>query len=160
MKLRTNILTVAVVTFAVMMAAAAASIAADDPNMGSWKLDEAKSKLAAGMPKNTMVVYEAAGDSTKVTVEGVGADGKATHSEWTGKFDGKDYAVTGDATSDMRSYKRVDAHTLTLTNKKDGKITITGKITVSADGKTRTVVVTGKDANGKKMTSTAVYTKQ
>jgi len=38
--------------------------------MGTWKLNEAKSKLAPGVPKNTTVVYEAAGDNVKVTVDG------------------------------------------------------------------------------------------
>src|SRR6266852_8879507 len=112
---------------------------AEDANLGTWKLNEAKSKFSSGAPKNTSVVYEAAGDSVKVTVDGVGADGKPSHNEWTGKFDGKDYPVTGDPTADTRSYKRIDDHTLVLTNKKDGKVTISARITVSADGKTRTV---------------------
>jgi hypothetical protein len=106
------------------------------------------------------VVYEAAGDTVKVTVDGVGADGKPSHNEWTGKYDGKDYPVTGDPSSDMRSYKQINARTLTLTNKKDGKVTVTGKITVSADGKARTVSTSSKDASGKKISSTAVYNKQ
>jgi hypothetical protein len=155
MKARTCLL-----TFAVLFAGVAVCFAADDVNLGTWKLDEAKSKIGAGAPKNTTVVYEAAGDSTKVTVDGVGADGKPSHNEWTGKFDGKDYPVTGDSTADMRSYKRINDHTLALTNKKNGKVTVTGKITVAADGKTRTVVINGKDAEGKKITSTAVYNKQ
>src|SRR4051794_33476281 len=68
---------------------------ATDPNMGTWKLNEAKSKFSAGAAKNHTVVYEAAGDSVKVTVDGVDAAGKKTHSEWTGKFDRKEYPVTG-----------------------------------------------------------------
>ena len=139
--------------------AGAMCLAADNPQMGTWKLNEAKSKLAPG-PKNTTVVYEAAGDQTKVTVDGVDAEGKPTHNEWTGKFDGKDYPVTGDPTSDARSYKQVDDHTLELTVKKDGKATVTGKIVVSADGKTRTVSTTGTDAKGKKVKNTSVYDKQ
>jgi hypothetical protein len=130
------------------------------PNMGTWKLNEAKSKIAPGVPKNTMVVYAAAGDSVKVTVDGVDADGKPTHNEWTGKFDGKDYPLTGDMSSDTRSYKMIDAHTTELTNKKGGKVTATGKIVVSPDGKSRTVTVTATDPNGKKVTYTAVYDKQ
>src|SRR5437763_16272817 len=50
-----------------------------------------------------LVGYEAAGDSVKVTVDGVDGDGKPAHNEWTGKFDGKDYSVTGDPNADMRS---------------------------------------------------------
>jgi hypothetical protein len=139
---------------------AAVAFAADDPNMGTWKLNEAKSKLAAGGPKNTSVVYEAAGDKIKVTVDGVDADGKPTHNEWTGAFDGKDYPVTGDTMSDSRAYTKVNDHTLNLTAKKDGKVTITGKIVVSADGKSRTVTTTGTDAKGKKVKTTGVYDKQ
>ena len=150
---------ICLLTFA-MLFAASACVAADDPNMGTWKLNEAKSKYSPGAPKNTSVVYEAAGDNVKVTVDGVGADGKPTHNEWTGKFDGKDYPLTGDPTADTRSYKKIDTRTMELTNKKGGKPVVTGKITVSADGKSRTVAVSGTDASGKKVTSTAVYDKQ
>jgi hypothetical protein len=96
----------------------------------------------------------------KVTVDGVDADGKPVHNEWTGKFDGKDYPVTGDPTSDTRAYKRVNDHTLEVTNKKGNKGTTTARIVVSADGKSRTVTSHGTDANGKKISSTAVYDKQ
>jgi hypothetical protein len=64
---------------------------AENPNMGTWKLNEAKSKISAGFRKNTTVVCEAAGDDVKVTVDGADGQGKPTHNEWTGKFDGKDY---------------------------------------------------------------------
>lgn len=137
-----------------------AAVCFASPHMGTWKLNEGKSKLAPGMPKNHTVVYEAAGDSIKVTVDGTDADGKPTHNEWTGKFDGKDYAVTGDPSTDMRAYKQVNDHTLELWNKKDGKVVATGKVMVSHDGKTRTVTVTAKGADGKETHSTAVYDKQ
>jgi hypothetical protein len=147
-------------TFAVLFAVAAVCLAADDAQMGTWKLNEAKSKIGVGAVKNTSVVYEAAGDNVKVTVDGVGSDGKPSHNEWTGKFDGKDYPVTGDPTNDTRAYKRINDHTLALTNKKNGKATLTGRITVSADGKTRTVTTSGTNAKGEKVSSTAVYDKQ
>lgn len=133
---------------------------ADDPNLGTWKLNEAKSKIPATAPKNNTVVYEAAGDNVKVTVDGTDAEGKATHNEWTGKFDGKDYPLTGDPASDMRAYKKVDDRTTELTNKKDGKVTVKGHIVVAPDGKSRTVTVSGTDAKGKKVEYTAVYDKQ
>jgi hypothetical protein len=154
MRIRTIVLTLAALFAAVVVCFAADAI------MGTWKLNEAKSKLSPGTGKNTTVIYAAAGDSVKVTVDGVDADGKPAHNEWTGKFDGKDYALKGDPASDMRSYKRVDDHTLALTNKKGGKATLTGNIVVSADGKTRTVTINGTDAKGAKFTSTAVYDKQ
>ena len=133
---------------------------AQDAHMGTWKLNEAKSKLSPGSPKNTTVVYEAVGDNVKVTVDGIGSDGKPTHNEWTGKFDGKDYPVTGDPNSDMRSYTKIDDRTLGLNVKKGGKVTISGRIVFSADGKTRTVTVSGTDSTGKKFESNSIYEEQ
>jgi hypothetical protein len=133
---------------------------AANPNLGTWKLNEAKSKLASGAPKNLTVVYAAAGDDMKATIDGVDGQGKPTHNEWTGKFDGKDYPVTGDPSSDTRAIKQVDEHTLELTVKKGGKVTVTGRVVTAPDGKSRTVTISGTDAAGKKVTSTAVYDKQ
>src|SRR5262247_1168406 len=143
MKTKTIGLTVALCFFT-----GEACFAADDPQMGTWKLNEGKSKLTPGEGKNTTVVYEAAGDQVKVTIDGTDKDGKPTHNEWTGKLDGNDYAVTGDPKSDMRSYKKVDDHTLAFTVKKDGKVTATGKVVVSADGKSRAVTTNGTDTRG------------
>jgi hypothetical protein len=153
MKARTILLTL------VLCFVAALSFASN-PNMGTWKLNEAKSKFSPGAPKNNTVVYEAAGDKVKVTVEGIGADGKPTHNEWTGMLDGKDYPLTGDPSADTRSYKKLNDHTTELTNKKAGKVVASGKIVISADGKSRTVTVSGTDPSGKKVESTAVYDKQ
>ncbi|HET8964848.1 MAG TPA: hypothetical protein VFN20_01445 [Candidatus Acidoferrum sp.] len=139
---------------------AAAAVFAADAFTGTWKLNEAKSKMGAGAVKNTTVTYEVMGDTVKVTLDGVSADGKATHDEWTGKYDGKDYPVTGNPMTDTRAYKKVNDHTLEATGKKGDKVVLTAKITVSADGKTRTVVSTQTTADGKKVTSTAVYEKQ
>jgi hypothetical protein len=133
---------------------------ASDAQMGTWKLNEAKSKLNPAGPKNHTVVYAAAGDNMKVTVDGTDKDGKPTHNEWTGKFDGKEYPVTGDPNSDMRSYKQVDDHTLAITVKKGGEVTATGTIVVSHDGKTRTVNIATTDDKGNKVASAAVYDKQ
>ena len=133
---------------------------ASDPNMGMWKLNEAKSRFSTGATKITTVVYEPAGDQVKVTTDGITGDGKPVHTEWTGKFDGNDYPVTGDASVDTRSYKRVDDHTLDSTNKKDGKVTTSAHIVVSRDGKSRAVTVRGTTADGKTVSSTAIYDKQ
>jgi hypothetical protein len=129
------------------------------PQIGTWKLNEAKSKFT-GKARNHTVVYEVTGDQTKVTVDGVDESGAAIHNEWTGKFDGKDYALTGDATGDMRSYRKINSRTLSMTIKKGGKTVTTGRIVVSADGKTRTVTTTSTNQQGKKVTNVAVYDRQ
>src|ERR1700735_256474 len=140
----------------ILLSLAAVCGAADDVNMGTWKLNEAKSKISPGTGKNQKVVYEAHGDKVKVTVDGVDGAGKPAHNEWVGKFDGKDYAVTGDPDKHMRAYRRDSAHTLALVDKKDGKVTTSGRITVATDGKTRTVTTRSTDAKGNRSTSTQV----
>jgi hypothetical protein len=154
MKARATIL-----TLALSFVGAAACLAAD-AFIGTWKLNEAKSMFSPGSPKNTTVVYEAAGDNLKVTIDGVDGDGKPIHNEWTGKFDGKDYPVTGDSSSDARALKKIDDHTITFEVKKGGKVITSGRIVLSADGKTRTVTTTGTDAKRNKVSGTAVYDKQ
>jgi FlaG/FlaF family flagellin (archaellin) len=133
---------------------------AQSRHMGTWKLNEAKSHFHKGASKNNTVVYEAAGDQVKVTVDGVDGSGAATHNEWTGKFDGKYYALTGSPTGDVRSYTKVNSRTLSIHEKKDGKVVLTGTITVATNGKSRTVRATAKNAQGKWTTNTAVYDKQ
>jgi len=133
---------------------------AADPQMGTWKLNEAKSKIKPGTRKNTTVVYEAAGDKVKITTNGIDAKGKATRSQWTGKFDGRDYPVIGDSTSDARSYKKRDDRTSEFNTVNHGMVIGSGRIVVSADGKSRTVVVSGTDRDGKPFKNVAVYDKQ
>jgi hypothetical protein len=148
----------AVVAVALSLVAPAACFAAN-AHIGTWKLNEAKSKLPAEMGKNTTVVYTEQGDKIKVTVDGVDKNGKATHSVWVGKFDGKPYPVKGNLSYNSVAYKVVNDRTNDITTWKDGKMVWSGKITVAPDGKSRTVKINGTDANGKKFSGKAVYDK-
>jgi hypothetical protein len=139
---------------------AAAACLAADPQMGTWKLNEAKSNIMPGTLKNTRVVCSSMFGQVKVTSDGIDGNGKPVHVEWSGKFDGKDYPVTGNPNSETRSYTKVNERTLTTTNKKNGKVTVAGQVVVSGDGKSRTVTVTGTTPKGKKFKNIAVYDKQ
>ena len=154
MKTRTTLI-------ALLLSAVAASLclAADDGFMGTWKLNEAKSKVPAGAYKNTTVVYAQSGDEVTITVDGTDA-GKAVHHVWAGKFDGKDYAAKGSDMQDTRAYTKVDANTLTYKVKKNGRDVGSGKVVVSADGKSRTVTESNTGKDGKEATTTAVFDKQ
>ena len=132
-----------------------------DPEMGTWKLNEGKSRIAAGSPKYTRAVYsEAANDMVKVVLEGVDGAGKRVRNEWTGRFDGKDYPVTGDPSSDARSYTPAGERTLNIAIKKDGQVVMTGQTVVTANYKTRRTTTKGTDASGRDLSSSAVYDKQ
>jgi hypothetical protein len=150
---------IAVVAVALSFVATAACFAAN-PHMGTWKLNEAKSKLVPGMGKNTTVTYAEQKDKIKVTVDGVDKDGKPTHSVWVGKFDGKAYPAKGNLSWNSVAYKVVNDRTNDITTMKDGKMIWSGRITVAADGKSRTVTINGTDADGKKFNGKAVYDKE
>ena len=154
MKSRTILL-----TLAALFATAVACFAAD-VNVGTWKVNAAKSKDLPLDEKNTTIAIAAAGDSMKVTFDGIDDKGKPTHNEWTGKFDGKDYPMTRDPDIDTLAYKPSNDHTLAVTVKKGGKTVESDRIVYSADGKTRTVTETRTNANGTKTKDTIVYDKQ
>jgi len=142
-----------------LLSIAAGAMCFANPTLGTWKLNESKSKLGEGAGKNLVVVWEKAGDQDKCTVDGVDAAGKKTHTVWTGKLDGKDYPITGDATSDTRSFNLKADNTIEMVSKKAGKTVGEGSIVVAPDGKTRTVTNTMTNAKGEKVTSTQVFDK-
>ena len=86
---------------------AATACFAANPHMGTWKLNEAKSKIPAGMNKNMTVVYTEQKDKMKVEVKGVDKDGKPTHGVWVGIADGKSYMTKGNLAWDAAAYKVV-----------------------------------------------------
>jgi hypothetical protein len=84
---------------------------AADGSMGTWSRMRA-AKFSPRLPKNTPVVYEAMGDTVKITMGGADADGRPTHNGWTCKLDGKDCRVPGGPNTDTRSHRKVNDHTL------------------------------------------------
>jgi len=148
------------VALALLLTATAVTFAAN-PLTGAWKLNEDKSKFAPGASKNTMVTYAGAkGDMIRCTADGVDKNGKAIHWTWVGKFDGQPYKIKGSPSFDTLTYKPVNDRTNKTTAIKDGKMVMTGTITVAKDGKSRAVILTGTDAKGKKVTDTTYYDKQ
>ena len=148
-------------TFMVGSLLSAYSAQAADPLIGTWKLDAAKSKFSPGPPpKSITVTFEAAGEGIKVTADSVGADDKATHTTYTGNYDGKDYPITGPEGADTVSLKRIDARTTERTDKKGGKVVMTFTRKVSTDGKMLTVTVKGTNAKGQPVNDVVVFARQ
>ena len=107
-------------------------------------------------PVSSTVTIEASdGGIKQVTEQSLGLG--ASKSEFTARFDGKDYPIRGNPNADVVALKRVDDRSYEVIGKKGGKVTITSRVTLSADGKTRTVVQTGVDAKGQKVMNTMVY---
>jgi len=134
----------------------------NDPRIGTWKLNVAKSTYSPGpAPQSLMVKVEAAGQGEKVTADFVNADGTRTTTLYTANFDGKDSPLTGSlAGVDMVSLKRIDAQTTERTDKKGDKVVQVLARVVSPDGKTMTVTTKGTNAQGQAVNNVAVYDKQ
>jgi hypothetical protein len=141
--------------------AAGAVCAAADLTVGTWKLNAAKSKYTpAAQARYETITIETAGDNMKVILDGTDSAGQKVHAQWTGKYDGKDYPVTGSPDVDSLAYTKLDDGHYDSTNKRGGKVTGTAKIVYSADGKTRTVTSSGSNPKGDRVGATAVYDKQ
>lgn len=149
-------LTVALVIGATLLAQA------KEPLSGTWKLNVAKSKFSPGpASKSGTSKWEVTQDSVRLTVDTVPASGEPIHYEASGKFDGKDNPIKGNnPDGDSVAFSKIDSHTYEAVNKKGGQITITGRIVVAADGKTRVTTQTGKNGKGETVHNTLSYEKQ
>ncbi len=130
-------------------------------NVGTWKLNVAKSKLGPGpAPKSITSKIEAVGDHTKMSGVRIGADGIRSEAQFTARMDGKDYPLKGSANADTVSLKRIDARTVERTDKRAGKVVETSITVYSADGKTSTTTGKGRCSKGEEFEYLAVNEKQ
>ena len=134
---------------------------ANDPMIGTWNLNPAKSTYTPGpMPTSSMNRFEPWEDGMKATIDLEDGQGNKIHAEVAARFDGKDYPIKGSPIADAVALKQVNDRHMEITWKKDGKVAMTGKSVISADGKTTTVTQTGKDPEGRAVNNTAIYDKQ
>jgi catechol 2,3-dioxygenase-like lactoylglutathione lyase family enzyme len=133
-----------------------------EPWYGTWKLNPSKSHYVDGFQgwrsTVTQVLFWEGG--IKYVTDSVNAEGQKGHTEWSARFDSKDYPVTGVPPVDSYAIQRIDDHTYTVIAKKDGLRTTLSTATISADGKTRTVRQTGAQVGGRDVNNTLVYERQ
>jgi len=148
-------------TAAMLLSFAIALPAADDPIIGTWKLNLAKSNTSAAATfKSGAAKIESQQDGLKTTTDLVTIQGETIHTEFTAKYDGQDYPVTGDPYSNTISIQRIDANRVYTTWKKDGRVVTIAENVISADGKTWTETIVTRDAQGREVRIVAVYDKQ
>jgi hypothetical protein len=129
---------------------------------GTWKANIANSKYSPGpAPKSNIAKWEPSGGGVTLTVDNVPATGAAEHWECTGTFDGKDNPVVGNnPDADTMAFSKIDDYTYQVVNKKAGKPTLTARIVVAKDGKTRVTTQTGTNGKGQTAAITVLYEKQ
>ena len=146
------------------LVAAAAAQSKDDPSLGTWKLNVARSKFTPGPPiKADTRSYELQDGWLIVTTETTQASGEKTGVRFAAKFDGKDYPQIGRFAPSVAliSYQSVDRRTLKYTVKDTtGTVTSTNTRTISADGKTMTIEQKSMDANGRPVLNVELFERQ
>jgi hypothetical protein len=159
--MRTRAFVLVAITMVVSMLVLGGIAQADDKQVGTWKMNVAKSKFSPGpAPKERTLTIESQTDGLKFTIHGTNAEGNAVHMEVSPKYDGKDYPATGMPNADTISMKKIDDYTIEAVGKKGGKPMVTTKSVVSKDGKTLTSTQTGTNAKGEAVNNTIVYEKQ
>lgn len=130
-----------VTTWLLCAALAAAGLAGaqrsptDEPLSGIWRLNLAKSRYDPGPPPQSATrVQHLEGDTLKVTLDIVLADGRERDVHFTARVDGKEW-------------KRIDARTLEFTRSTSAG-SETGRLQVSEDGRELTLTTSGTDAKG------------
>jgi hypothetical protein len=137
-------------------------LAVDDPLIGTWQLNLAKSKYNPGPPPRSQILnYTPFGNKgLKVRAEIADAQGNKTVTEYSANYDAKDYPVTGSPDADTVSMKHIDAATAERTYTKAGKVTTFARRAVSRDGKILTITINGANANGQRVNNVLVFDKQ
>jgi hypothetical protein len=148
----------ATLTSALVLALAAIAVAADNPFVGTWKMNPAKSN--GTNYKSYTIKVESRDNEFSAVQDIVNTEGKVIHATQTAKYDGKDYPLKGSPDADMMSFTRPDPDTVDYIVKKNGKEVQRGQAAISKDGKIWTDKGGGKDAKGQAFTYTIVMEKQ
>jgi hypothetical protein len=150
--------TMALGVFAFALVGIESAAQTTDPVVGTWELNVAKSKFSPGpAPKSETRTYVVAGQEIKASSKGVDSTGKTVTGEWTVVYDGKDRPATGNPDADMLSLKRIDANTTEFTQKKAGKVVMSGTRSISKDGKVMTITTKGTNAKGQPVNDVEVF---
>jgi hypothetical protein len=118
-----------------------AILAAENPFAGTWKLNPAKSKLTG----DTVTYERTESGQIRSTAGGL---------TYTFRLDGREYPAPLGYTA---AWRQRDERTWETVNRLNGKLIGTDTITVSPDGRTRTVISKGAKPNGERFEDTAVY---
>ena len=130
----------------------------DDPLIGRWVLDRAKSEFSGNVPEKRITIFQLQPDGNlKHITETVTANGSTDRVEYASKYDGKDVQISNSFLWTV-AVKRTEARTTERTGKVNGKAVETSTRVVSADGQTLTITTSGTN-NDNEYSSTQVFTR-
>jgi hypothetical protein len=110
---------------------AAAGPAGSHATSGSWRIQNINEDTAG-----LTTMWKVSGDQVSMSTP--------TGESWQAKFGGEEQPVKGTYANETVSVKKLGAHEMKVTYKRDGKLYIVNKLTVSADGKKITEISDAK----------------
>jgi hypothetical protein len=110
---------------------AAAGPAGSHATSGSWRIQNINEDTAG-----LTTMWKVSGDQVSMSTP--------TGESWQAKFGGEEQPVKGTYANETVSVKKLGAHEMEVTYKRDGKLYIVNKLTVSADGKKITEISDAK----------------
>ena len=145
----------------IIAAALLGAAAQTDPMIGDWKLNLAKSRYNPGPPpRSSGLNVHQAGEGLMAMFDNVNAKGKSVQPMFTVLCNGQPQPVTGNGQVDSMSCRRANPNLQEFTNMKGGKVTTTGTIVISPDGRTMTISNKGTNVDGEAVDNVAVYERQ
>jgi hypothetical protein len=126
-------------------------LAQTDSTIGTWRLNMAKSKYQPG----PALVSETRVYELHPALASRPRSPASKQVGWSGPS-----PTPGSPDADMISLKRIHANTVQATQTKAGRVTLTTRAIVSADGKTRMLTTTGMNAQGQKINNLMVFERQ
>jgi hypothetical protein len=152
-----------VLTFCIAGVVGATPSAQDEPRVGTWELNLAKSTFSPGpAPRQQTLTFRAAGPQWLALLQGTDASGRPINPDMNNlaiTFDGRDHP-TKTENYDTTAWKRINATTYEVIRKKAGKIVLTSVNVISADGRTMTITTKGVNADGQSVHNVRVYDKR
>lgn len=148
------------ITLAAIVTWSAGLTAQNEPFLGTWELNLAKSSITRGAPPQSESIANVAEPggfkSTLTSVTGRGTSVEIHHYN----FDGNFHQTEGGDPREL-SFKRIDRRNIESDTRRNGQITVNRRFVLAEDGKTMTVTASGTTGGGQKYTNdTRVYDKK
>jgi hypothetical protein len=134
--------------------------AQNEPFLGTWELNLAKSSITRGAPPLIETVVNVAEPGGFRSMLAVVTDRSTAVEIHHYNFDGSFHQTEGSDPREL-SFKRVDPNTIEQDTRRNGQVTVHRRIQLSKDGKTMTFIASGTTGGGQKYENdTRVYEKK
>lgn len=151
---------VAAITSATLsLHAQSAAPSKDDPIIGIWQLNVAKSNYHPGPgPVSETRTYKRGANGVEGTIQRRFASGRSERIEYVAEFD-REYPVSGAEEYDHILLKRIDERTAQAVLSHAGRVYGVARRVISASGASMTITLKRESSTGQAVLNTAVYEK-